>query len=45
MFKFDKPEVDNDGWSGLLRCITGDVDINVDEDRVKDIFEKLVKSV
>lgn len=43
MFQFDRPETDNDGWSGLLGCITGDIDINTDEDKVKDIFEKLIK--
>ncbi len=44
MFQFDRPEVDGDGWSGLLGCITGDIDINTDVDKVKDIFDKLVKS-
>ncbi len=43
MFQFDHPEVDGDGWSGLLGCITGDIDINADADKVKDIFDKLVK--
>lgn len=43
MFQFESPGLDDDGWSGLLCCITGDIDINVDEDKVKKIFEKLVK--
>lgn len=43
MFRFDRPEVEGDGWSGLLACITGDIDVNSDEDKVKDIFDKLVK--
>ena len=43
LFQFEHPEADGDGWSGLLGCITGDIDINSDEDRVKDIFEKLIK--
>ena len=43
MFQFDRPEANGDGWSGLLGCITGDVDINSDEDKVKDIFEKLIQ--
>lgn len=43
MFQFDRTEADGDGWSGLLGCITGDIDINVDADKVKNIFNKLVK--
>lgn len=43
MFQFDRSEVDGDGWSGLLGCITGDIDVNSDENKVKDIFEKLTK--
>lgn len=43
MFQFERPEVEGDGWSGLLGCITGDIDVNSDEDKVKDIFEKLIK--
>lgn len=45
MFQFDRLETDHDGWSGLLDCITGDIDINGDEDKVRDIFEKLVMPV
>lgn len=43
MFQFDRTEADGDGWSGLLGCITGDIDINADADKVKNIFNKLVK--
>ena len=43
MFQFDRPEVENDVWAGLLGCITGEIDINTDEDKVKNIFEKLIK--
>lgn len=43
MFQFDRPEVENDAWAGLLGCITGEIDINTDEDKVKNIFEKLIK--
>lgn len=42
MFQFDRSENGNDGWAGLLGCITGDIDVNADEDKVKDIFEKLI---
>jgi transcriptional regulator with XRE-family HTH domain len=40
MFQLETPETDTDGWYGLLGCINGTVDINAEEDRVKDIFEK-----
>ena len=43
MFQFDRPDNDNDGWSGLLGCITGDTDVNSDEEKVKSIFAKLIK--
>lgn len=45
MFQFETPETDNDGWSGLIGCITGDVDSNVDEAKLKDIFDKLTETV
>ena len=45
MFQFEIPDVDSDGWYGLLGCITGEIDINMDESKVKDIFDKLVKTV
>lgn len=41
MFQFEMPEAEDDGWSGLIGCITGDVSMNADEERVKDIFNKL----
>lgn len=44
MFQLETPETDTDGWYGLLGCINGTVDINAEEDRVKDIFEKLIKN-
>lgn len=43
MFQFETPEGDYDGWSGLLGCITGSVDLNTDEAKVRDIFDKLTK--
>ena len=43
MFQFDRYEVAGDSWSGLLGCITGDIDINSDEEKVRDIFNKLIK--
>ena len=43
MFRFVHPETDGDGWSGLLGCITGEIDINSDENKVRDIFTKLVE--
>lgn len=44
MFQFEMPEADDDGWSGLLGCITGDVDLNTDEERIKAIFHKLTEA-
>lgn len=44
MFQLEAPETDTDGWYGLLGCINGTVDINADEDKIKDIFEKLIKN-
>ena len=43
MFQFETPEGDYDGWSGMLGCITGSVDLNTDEAKVRDIFDKLTK--
>ena len=43
LFQFDRMRADGDGWAGLLGCISGDIDINAEEDRVKDIFSKLIK--
>lgn len=43
MFKFERSEVDESAWSGLLGCITGDIDINSEGDKVKALFDKLVK--
>ena len=37
LFQFDRPEVENDAWAGLLGCITGDIDINTDEEKIKNI--------
>lgn len=45
MFRFDRPETDDDGRYGLTGCITGDIDINNEEDRVKDIFGRLTGTV
>ncbi len=42
LFQFDVPETD-DGWFGLLGCINGTIDINSEESRVKDIFNKLTE--
>jgi len=43
MFQFDRSEAGGDAWAGLLGCITGEIDINIDDDKVKNIFDKLVK--
>ena len=40
LFQFEVPETE-DGWYGLLGCINGTIDVNSDESRVKDIFDKL----
>lgn len=45
LFQFETPESDSDGWSGLLGCITGSVDPNTDEAKVRDIFNKLTEPV
>ena len=42
IFQFESPDSSNDGWSGLLGCITGDIDLNTEEARVRDIFNKLI---
>ena len=44
MFQFDKPETYNDGWSGLVGCIMGEIDINSDEDSIKSVFDQLIAS-
>ena len=40
LFQFELPESE-DGWYGLLGCINGSIDINSNDDRIKDIFDKL----
>ena len=45
MFQFEQPDGDNDGWQGLIDCVTGEIDINSDSNRVKEIFEKLTEEV
>ncbi len=43
MFQFDRFSGSNDGFTGLLACITGEIDINDKDDyKVKEIFDKLV---
>ena len=42
LFQFETPESDSDGWSGLLGCITGSVDPNTDEAKVRDIMPSSV---
>ncbi len=42
MFQFEQPEGDHDGWHGLICCVTGEIDINTEVDRVKEIFDKLI---
>lgn len=41
MFQFETPEAEDDGWSGLIGCITGDLSVNAEEERIHDIFNKL----
>lgn len=45
MFQFETPDTNDDGWSGLIGCITGDVDANSDEAKLKDIFNKLIETI
>ena len=45
LFQFEANETVNDGWSGLIGCITGDLDINSDETQLKSIFEKLTENI
>ena len=45
IFQFEMSNSEDDGWSGLIGCITGDVDSNFDEEKLKDIFKKLIVSV
>ena len=44
MFQFETPDTNEDGWSGLIGCITGDVDANSDEAKLRDIFNKLIET-
>ena len=41
LFQFEQISSDSDAWSGLLECITGVIDINTENDRVRDIYSKL----
>ncbi len=40
LFQFEIYE-EEDGWNGLLKCISGVLDVNQNESRIKDIFDKL----
>ena len=43
MFQFEMGDASEDGWSGLLGCITGEINVNYEEHRVREIFEKLIE--
>lgn len=45
MFQFSQPDGEIDGWQELISFITGEIDINSEADRVKEIFEKLIEEV
>lgn len=42
MFQLEHADSDVDAFSGLLDCISGEINTNKEEDRVKEIFEKLL---
>lgn len=41
MFQFEETDVD-DAWSDLLRCVSGKININSDEQQVKNIYDSLI---
>lgn len=42
MFQFEDSGIESDGWSGLLGCISGSININADEAAVKRVFDDIV---
>ncbi|WMJ87756.1 AAA family ATPase [Anaerocolumna sp. MB42-C2] len=42
MFQFEDSESTGDSWSGLLNCISGKININNDENTVKQIFDDII---
>lgn len=42
MFQFINTETEDNGWDGFLACISGTLDLNNNEDKVKDIFNNLI---
>lgn len=42
MFQFEVPETSEDSWGGLLNCISGKININNDENTIKNIFDSLI---
>ena len=42
MFQLEHTDSDDDAFSGLLDCISGEINTNNEEERVKEIFEKLL---
>ena len=44
IFQFEEQTTD-DGFSGLISCISGEININSEEEKLKEIFEKLISEV
>lgn len=42
MFQLEHTDSDDDAFGGLLDCISGEINTNNEEERVKEIFEKLL---
>ena len=44
LFQFDLSGDDQDGWNGLLGCITGDVEQSAGDEELWEIFDKLIET-
>jgi hypothetical protein len=44
LFQFDLSGDDQDGWNGLLGCITGDVEQSAGDEELWEIFDKLIEN-
>ncbi|MDF2943888.1 MAG: hypothetical protein K0S01_2746 [Herbinix sp.] len=42
MFQIEQTDSENDAFGGLRACISGEININSEEERVKEIFNKLL---
>lgn len=45
MFQFETTDASDDGWNGLLECITGEVSTNNDERKIRAVFDKLLEEL